>query len=74
MDNGSGESYRVVRKLEDGQELFVASRNEFIEAEQLIASLMECWPGDYLIRGPDSLTQAFQNEKPVVPHGKRTDR
>jgi hypothetical protein len=74
MDNGPGETYRVVRKLEDGQEVFVASRKDLLEAEQLIASLMECWPGDYSIQGTDSLSRAFREEKPVAPPGKRPDR
>jgi hypothetical protein len=74
MDKGAGERYRVVRKLEDGQEVFVAGRKDLREAEQLIASLIECWPGDYSILGPDSLNRAFQKERPGIFPGKRSDR
>jgi hypothetical protein len=51
--------YRIVRKLEDGQEVFVASRNNLVEAKTLADSLIEYWPGDYSIQGPESSSQAL---------------
>jgi hypothetical protein len=53
--------YKVVRRLEDGQVLLIASRKDLEEARRLIESLRAEWPGDYsigdacksdIVRGP----------------------
>jgi hypothetical protein len=55
MDTHAEGIYRVVRRLDDGQEVFVARRADLIEARALIESLREYWPGDYYIDLPVSI-------------------
>ena len=55
MDTHAEGIYRVVRRLDDGQEVFVARRADLIEARELIESLREYWPGDYCIDLPVSI-------------------
>jgi hypothetical protein len=55
--------YRIVRTLEDGQEISVATFGILDDAETLLASLKEYWPGDYSIQQSDSLNRFA----PIVP-------
>ena len=47
--------YKIVRVLRDGEELFVAGRENLIDAKKCAAKFFECWPGKYMIHGPESL-------------------
>lgn len=42
--------YRVFRKLINGEQMLVASRNEREHALELVESLKQYWPGDYSVR------------------------
>jgi hypothetical protein len=42
--------YRIFRKLESEEFLLMASRDSLEEAEQLVESFREHWPGEYVIR------------------------
>jgi CBS domain-containing protein len=42
--------YRVLRKLEHGESVHVASRDELDEAVKLTQQLNSLWPGQYLIK------------------------
>ena len=53
MDEDSERPYKVFRRTAEGLELHVASLKDLPEAEKLVASLSEFWPGEYLIRGPE---------------------
>lgn len=46
--------YKIVRVLRDGEELFVAGRENLIEAKKCVDKFIECWPGKYMIHGPES--------------------
>jgi hypothetical protein len=67
MNNNTVSAYKVVRILEDGQEVFVAGHKNLTEAERLVASLSECWPGDYLIQGPHLSNRVVVSYKSVAP-------
>jgi hypothetical protein len=41
--------YRICRRLENGDVVNVAMRSSQKDAEDLIRSLRECWPGEYTI-------------------------
>jgi hypothetical protein len=45
--------YSVFTKLNDGEFLFVASREELEQAERLIKGLGAHWPNEYVIRDPE---------------------
>ena len=45
--------YKVLRKLENGEFLHVASRDNREEAVQLVAALNTYWPGEYIVRDSD---------------------
>ena len=64
MDNHSDFTYKIFRKTEDGQDVFVAGRAALEEAKQLIASMTEYWPGDYSIECGGSLSGAGPSPKP----------
>jgi hypothetical protein len=66
INNKSESIYKVVRILEDGQEVFVAGHRNLTEAERLVASLAECWPGDYLIQGPHLSNRVVVSYKPAT--------
>lgn len=42
--------YRVFKKLEDGELMHVASREEFEEAIEFARELQALWPGEYVVR------------------------
>jgi hypothetical protein len=42
--------YKILRELDDGEFLWMASRDNPEEAKQLIESFREHWPGEYVIR------------------------
>lgn len=42
--------YTVLRKLENGECLHVASRDNREEVLQLVADLNTYWPGEYIVR------------------------
>lgn len=41
--------YKVYRRLETGEEMLLASFEDLERAKELIASLVEEWPGDYFV-------------------------
>jgi hypothetical protein len=59
--------YRVLAQLGDGEFMFVASRDELIEAIQLIEGLNAYWPKEYVVRdsqGNDvDLTRYMRTER-----------
>lgn len=65
MDHDEKSSFEVVRVLDDGQEVFIANRKDLNRAEELVVGLMECWPGDYWIKGPGLI------KRKVIPLKKR---
>jgi|HubBroStandDraft_2_1064218.scaffolds.fasta_scaffold1895496_1 hypothetical protein len=67
MRNNTESTYKVVRILEDGQEVFVAGHKNLTEAERLVASLAECWPGEYLIQGPHLSNRVVVSYKCEAP-------
>jgi hypothetical protein len=42
--------YSVLTKLGDGEFLFVASREKFEQAAQLVQELNASWPHEYVVR------------------------
>lgn len=46
---GTHTAYKIVRTLEDGQRVQVATFQDIDKAEGLLASLNEYWPGAYAI-------------------------
>jgi hypothetical protein len=50
MDRDLQGAYKITRPLEDGQEIFVAYRDDYFGAEKLVSALNDCWPGNYSIR------------------------
>jgi hypothetical protein len=42
--------YSVFTRLGDGEFLYVASRDELVQAVQLADALNESWPGEYEVR------------------------
>jgi len=42
--------YIVLKRLENGEMLPIASRNDLTQAKQLIQSLNACWPATYIVR------------------------
>lgn len=43
-------AYDILRKLENGELMQVASRFEVAQAEELVASLNFYWPAEYVVR------------------------
>jgi len=43
-------AYDILRKLENGEVLPIASRNDLSEAKQLAESLNAYWPAEYVVR------------------------
>ena len=43
-------AYDILRKLENGEVLPIASRNDLEEAKQLAESLNAYWPAEYIVR------------------------
>ena len=46
--------YTIVREVEDGQRVPVSTLENYEQAERLISSLSEYWPGDYSILKTDT--------------------
>jgi len=46
----TGPVYAVFRKLENGEFVHIASRNELEQAVQLLEEFNVLWPGEYLVR------------------------
>jgi hypothetical protein len=46
---GTHQAYKIVRTLEDGQRVQVATLQDIDRARGLVASLKEYWPGAYSI-------------------------
>ena len=46
---GTDQAYEIVRTLEDGQRVQVATFQDLSEARGLVAALNEYWPGGYSI-------------------------
>jgi len=60
--------YVVLKRLEDGEFVHVASRDDLQEAVQLAQSLNALWPGEYEIRNSNSEVVSLSDEdlKPIV--------
>ena len=43
-------SYRIFHKLETGEFALVGTRDDLNQAKQLVESLIELWPAEYMIR------------------------
>ena len=43
-------TYDILRKLENGEVLPIASRNDLEEARELAESLNDYWPAEYIVR------------------------
>jgi hypothetical protein len=56
------ETYKIFRKLGNGQEMHVGSRDKLEQAEQLIESLNRHWAGDYSIQEPVSTTDGEKRQ------------
>jgi hypothetical protein len=41
--------YRILTQLEDGELLYVACRNQIVEAVELIEGLNTHWPREYIV-------------------------
>lgn len=50
-------AYDILRKLENGEMLPIASRNDLAEAKQLAESLNFYWPAEYIVRESQSGAQ-----------------
>jgi hypothetical protein len=53
--------YSVFTKLNDGEFLFVASREELEQAERLIERLGAHWPNEYVIRDSEGTEVLAEN-------------
>ena len=49
FDRRNSQAYKIVRTLEDGQRVQVATFQDLNKARGLVASLNEYWPGAYAI-------------------------
>jgi uncharacterized protein (DUF2249 family) len=47
-------AYDILRRLENGEMLAVASRNDLTEARHLAESLNFYWPAEYIVREVES--------------------
>jgi hypothetical protein len=56
-------AYKVFRMLTGG-EVYVTSRDSLEEAKHFVAEFMDCWPGDYAIRGPKSFNLSLSPRSP----------
>lgn len=45
-----GRAYDILRKLENGEILWIASRNDLRQARHLVGSLNFYWPAEYIVR------------------------
>lgn len=54
MENKIKPLYTIVREVEDGQRVPVSTLESYDQAERLIRSLSEYWPGDYSILETDT--------------------
>lgn len=52
--------YKIVRVLRDGEELFVAGRENLLDAKKCAEKFLECWPGKYMIHGPESFNLLYR--------------
>jgi hypothetical protein len=64
-------NYDVLRRLEGGELLRVASRSELAEARQLAESLNFYWPAEYIVResAPDGESGLKQERPADRPQG-----
>lgn len=46
--------YRIYRKLDNGEQLVIGAQKTLSEAEQLVRSLAEHWPAEYVIQAIES--------------------
>ena len=47
-------AYDILRRLEDGELMRVASRSDLTQARHLAESLNDYWPAEYVVRDTDS--------------------
>jgi len=47
-------AYDILRKLENGEVLPIATRTDLTEAKQLAESLNSYWPAEYIVRETES--------------------
>ena len=71
-------TYTIFRKLETGELLRVATRDDLREAEQLAQSLHEYWPAEYSVLDRQSAAEVEKNRALTIgrsaeyPTGKRS--
>ena len=56
-------AHDILRKLENGEVLPVASRNDLAEAKQLAESLNSYWPAEYIVRDSRSGAEFHLRER-----------
>jgi hypothetical protein len=61
-------TYTIFRRLETGELLRVATRDDLSEAEQLAQSLHEFWPADYSVLDSRSAAEAEMRTKSSPSH------
>jgi len=54
QSNGAS-GFNIIRKLETGEEPFVAWREDIEQARRFVDDLNECWPAEYRIEENSSL-------------------
>lgn len=60
-------AYDILRKLESGELLPIASRGDLAEAKQLAESLNSYWPAEYIVRESESGAEFdLKQERPAA--------
>lgn len=54
MENQNRRLYTIMRQVEDGQRVPVSTLEDYQQAQRLISSLSEYWPGGYSILQSDA--------------------
>ena len=68
MEKDLQRTFQIVRKLENGGEELIASRDDFAEAQRLASSLSDVLRGEFFVRrsespNPSDAGQGPQNKK-----------
>ncbi|HTW22543.1 MAG TPA: hypothetical protein VMD78_03035 [Candidatus Baltobacteraceae bacterium] len=59
-------AYDILRKLENGEVLRIASRGDLAQAKELAESLNSYWPADYIVREASSGAEyQLKEERPA---------
>ena len=69
-------AYDILRKLETGELLPIASRNDLEEAKQLAESLNSYWPAEYIVRETESGAEFNLRQERLAadPQGVRSSK